>query len=229
MITGKAAPQMYYIPVYIQFMLFTPFLEKLAKSKYRCIGWTISPISVVVFKYIWLFSRIELNKYGVIIYSICCMPWMTFYYLGLLIGNHIEEKKFAPKILIIGYVISILFQMGEGYIWYQIGESNCGTQLKFSSFLTSTIACLIAHCYIKSRSEVSGKKKIEKWIASIGDCSFGIYLSHIMIMKVLRKAPFYFEIPYGMNSIIVLLVSFICVLIGQKICGGTVSRWIGLN
>ena len=35
----KAAPTLYYIFVYIQFVLLTPILGKLAKSKYNWIGW----------------------------------------------------------------------------------------------------------------------------------------------------------------------------------------------
>lgn len=65
---------------------------KLAKSKYKYIGFIIAPISVII-KYYWLFSGVEPNKYLSAIWSVCCLGWFTYYYIGLLLGNKIIKKN----------------------------------------------------------------------------------------------------------------------------------------
>ena len=67
-----------------------------------------------------------------------------------------------------------------------------------------------------------------KMLVQIGDYSFGIYISHIMIMILLGKIPIYTKIPFCLNSIIVLLITTLCVFIGNTICGKKISKWLGL-
>ena len=43
----------------------------------------------------------------------------------------------------------------------------------------------------------------------IGDSSFGIYLSHIMFIDALGYLPAYASLPYPLNSLAVLLLSFL--------------------
>ncbi len=45
-LTGRCCGIYYYIFVYIQFVLLTPLISKLIKSKYSCMGWLITPITV---------------------------------------------------------------------------------------------------------------------------------------------------------------------------------------
>ena len=226
LLTAKAAAPMYYIFVYIQFVLLTPLLGKFAKSRYQILGWFIAPISVIVFKYYWLLTGTELHPYIGILWSDSCLPWFTFYYLGLILGNHIFEKQYSLKVLTIIYLASIVLQMTEGYGWLMLGETNCGTQLKLTSFLTSSLFLLIAYTILQN-----GSFNIKnRFLRILGDYSFGIYLCHIMVMKVLSGlVPFYKSIPYPINSAIVVVLSLCCCYIGAKVCGEKVSKWLGLR
>ena len=50
-----------------------------------------------------------------------------------------------------------------------------------------------------------------------------------MIMALLSKfVPFWKSIPFGINSLIVLLITLLCVIIGKKICGEKLSKYLGL-
>lgn len=113
--------------------------------------------------------------------------------------------------------------MLESYWWLTMGEVNCGTQLKLTACITSVLACIIAYYFITS-DKVICKNNI---FISIGNYSFGIYLLHILIINVMNKIPIYSLLPYLANSAIVLLVSYICVVICNKICGNSISKWIG--
>ena len=63
LLCANATTTLYYIFVYIQFVLLTPLLGKLAKSPYRHLGWLIAPLSVILFKYIPVFGGIEQGKH----------------------------------------------------------------------------------------------------------------------------------------------------------------------
>lgn len=225
LLTAKAAFPLYYIFVYIQFVLLTPFIGKLAKSKYQAIGWFIAPISVFIFKYYPLFMGKEFNSFVSLFWSNVCLGWFTFYYLGLILGNKIIEKQYSLKILGILYFISIVLQMAEGYVWLLLGDTNCGTQLKLTSILTSSLFLLIVYTVLDKRKTINSCTPL----AVIGDYSFGIYLCHIMVMHVLARTPYYSSIPYPITSAIVVILSFFCCHIGYRIFGKRISRWIGFR
>jgi peptidoglycan/LPS O-acetylase OafA/YrhL len=130
------------------------------------------------------------------------------------------------KILLVLYLFSILIQMAEGYWWLSLGEVNCGTQIKLSSFLTSSLFLLIAFTMLKD-----GRYDIKnRFLRILGDYSFGIYLCHIMVMNLLRGfVPYFKSIPYPITSVIIILISLSCCYIGDRICGDKLSRWLGLR
>ena len=223
-LTARGAATMYYIFVYIQFVLLTPLLGKLLEKKYWYLGFVIAPVSLAI-NYYWLFNGNTPNKYISTIWKICCLGWFTFFYLGLYLKNKNNSKKYTLKALIPIYLLAIIVQMIEGYYWHKLGSLDCGTQLKMSSILTSSIFVLIAYQYIND-SNYNGNSK---FLLIIGNYSFGIYISHCMILAVLDKIiPFWELIPFGINSLIVLIITLLCTIIGKKICGEKLSRYVGL-
>lgn len=54
----------------------------------------------------------------------------------------------------------------------------------------------------------------------IGNFSFGIYFSHLAIMQILRTLPFYLQIYFPFNGLIVIIVSYIFVYLGRKTLKG---------
>ena len=225
-LTTKAAAPLYYIFVYIQFVLLTPLLGKLAKSKYRYIGWIIAPISIIIFKYSQFINGLEFSWIISLLWSVACLGWFTFYYLGLLLGNHIIELKYSLKKLTLLYVLSILIQMIEGYIWLKLGDINCGTQMKLSSLLSSSIFAMITYTLLERRKFDANRYKL---MCVIGNYSFGIYLCHILIIRILSRTPCYGNIPYPLISFIVLALSLSFCYIVDKVCGKQLSRWLGIR
>ena len=150
LLCANATTTLYYIFVYIQFVLLTPLLGKLAKSRFRHLGWIIAPLSVVLFKYIPAFGDIHLGKHVELLWSDACLGWFTFYYLGLILGNKLLSPKFNLINLVFIYCVSLLLQMGEGYLWFTVDPAGCGSQLKLSSILSSSIFMLFTY-YVLER------------------------------------------------------------------------------
>ena len=224
MISANATTTLYYIFVYIQFVLLTPFLCRLARSRYRSIGWLIAPISVIVFKYIPVLGDLQMGRHLQLLWSDACLGWFTFYYLGLILGNKLLSPKFNLINLVFLYCVSLLLQMGEGYLWFTVDPAGCGSQLKLTSILSSSIFMLILYNVLSSNH---GTKC--RLLSTIGDYSFGIYLVHMMILKTLEPMTLYSAIPYPVTSLIILIISFIFCYVCTAVIGKRVGRFLGLT
>lgn len=144
---------MYYIFVYCGFTLLIPLIDKLAKSKYKYLGFLITPAEIIIMRSFPIFFGYEINKYVSMIMSISCLAWFTYYYIGYLLGNKIIKIKFPTNLLVVSLVVSIILQITEAYMYYLKQYANCGTQLKLSAILTGTIAVILAYKYIYSSKQ----------------------------------------------------------------------------
>ena len=224
LLCANATTTLYYIFVYIQFVLLTPLLGKLAKSPHRHLGWLIAPLSVILFKYIPVFGDIQLGKHIELFWNDACLGWFTFYYLGLILGNKVIDRQFNIRNLAVLYCASLLLQMAEGYLWFTVDPAGCGSQLKLTSILSSSIFMLIIYSVLSSNH---GTKC--RLLSTIGDYSFGIYLVHMMILKALEPMALYSAIPYPVTSLIILIISFIFCYICTAVTGKRVGRCLGLT
>lgn len=215
LVFGNAAATMYYIFVYCEFTLLIPLIDKFAKSKYRYLGFAIAPIEIVVMRLIPMLMGIELSDYIVIFRNLSCLGWFTYFYLGYMLGNKIIKINCSEKKLMLIWTITILLQIGEGYLYFSLGEMNCGTQLKISSVISGTLFVIMAYKFIYSNRECNNVV-----LKKLGDISFGIYFSHLAVMSILGIIPFYNKIiPYPINAVVVIAVTSFCVFLGRKILG----------
>ena len=223
-LTTNAASHLYYIFIYIQFVLLTPMLGKLAKSKYSTLVWFVTPVFLIFYKYVPLSHGKDPSGYTEIICRVLCLGWVTIYYLGLLQGNRILVKKYSIPALVALYAVTIALQMGEGYVWLSMGSSNPGSILKFTGIATAVVFLLIVYAIL----ERGGFKRCNKFMVLIGNYSFGLYLCHVLVMRLLRLTSFYDSLPYVVNSALVLAISLVFCYACHKILGPKVSRWIGI-
>lgn len=225
LITSNATAHLYFIPVYIQFVLLTPLIIKLAKSRYRHIGWLIAPVSLLLFCYPQLYTGKPINAYVSMANDISCLNWFTFYYLGIVLGNGIISRDFSSKSIGGLLLVSIILQIAEGYILYRQGISNCGTQMKITSLITSTLACILAHNLLKAQ-KINMKNQL---LLTIGKYSFGIYLCHVLFLRLFKGLDFYQHIPYVINSAIILSLSVLLCFICDKLLSDRIVKWIGIK
>lgn len=215
LISGNSAAIMYYIFVYCEFTLVIPLIDKLAKSRFKYLGFLISPLEIICARLLPIIFEIQLNKYISSIVGLSCLGWFTYFYLGYTLGNYHTSINGRTRTIVGFWAISILIQMLEGYWYYSMGISDCGTQLKLSAVLSGSLFCILAFRYIEKDST----KKLS-FLVTLGNYSFGIFFSHIFIKKLLSAIPGYLDyVFYPLNSIILILISLGVVMLGHKIFG----------
>lgn len=206
---------LYFIFVYCELTLLLPLISKLAYSKYKYLGFAITPLEIVLVRLLPLIFDIQLNKYFILLMRISFVPWFIFYYLGYLIGNRIISLNIKSSNLIIILVITLAIQVAESYLYYCLGDSNPGTQLKLSTIISNIIIILLVNKFISSNSNVK-----LKWFVICGDYSFGIFFIHCLIISLLSKIPYYDSFMiFPLNAFIVLIISLLVVFAGNKLLG----------
>lgn len=229
LVFASARGHLYYIPVYIGLVLITPFLGRLIKSRFHHIAWTIAPIYIIFTFYTRFIPQIQIDPVVLNILDLCFFGWFSYYYLGILLGNNLCQRKWSPILLCVLLVISLLMQISEAYVIYnKFNFTNCGTQVKLSTLLTNMIFLLVVYVFL-STNKISIKSN---FLRKIGDYSFGIYLSHILIINVLSSYSifsFYKSLPFPINSMIILLVSFVFCCCCDRILSSRVCKYLGIK
>lgn len=227
LLTGQANFPYYYILVYIQFVILTPLIGKLIISRYKWLGFGITPLALIITRYIPVLMDIPVSfPFNETFFGV----WFLYYYLGMMLGNGYLKSNLTYKRIFCFYAGTLILSEIEGYIWYGLGNFDMATtQLRFTSMLTSTAVCTLAYYYIKDGKENVKENIATKMLVIIGNCSFGIYLSHIAVKIVLQKIPGYNNLAFPFTSIVLLIVSTGCVMIGNKILGDKIGRYVGLN
>ena len=225
LLTTKSCYTLYYIFVYVQFVLLSPLLFKLAKSPYRWIGWLVAPISIFTFKYTGYIWGIELNSKISILWSISFLGWFTFYYMGICLREKESSMLSNSKLIFALLFTSILLQWGEGYLLLKKGIENCGSAVKLTTLLTNSLFILLFWIVLKKDSIKINFPQL----VLVGNYSFGIYLLHPLVLKFIHRLDFYCNIPFVLNSALVLIISLIICYFVSKVFGQKFNQWIGIK
>lgn len=214
LLTGRSCAAFYYIFVYIQLVLLTPLICRLLKSKYSWGGWVITPVTIVLFRYVC-------NLMGISGLSNNCKylfaTWFVFYYLGLAMGNGMLEVRKSTKTIVIAYGVAVALSVLEGLLWYQRGNQDMATtQLRITSVVASLVVCVICGRYLKGKKPA--RSVVSKALIKVGDYSFGIYLSHILVRQILNK--FFGGYMFApVDTLLMLGICIACIAVGKKLIG----------
>ena len=215
LLLGNSAGTMYYVFVYCEFTLLIPLIDKLARSRYKYLGFIVSPLEIICVRLMPMVFGIQVNKYVGTIAGLSCLGWFTYFYLGYLLGNDLINVKLKTRTVTVLWAISLMPQMLEGYWYLSMGTANCGTQLKLSAILSGSLFCIMAFRYVASG--VSGRPAL---LVTLGNGSFGIYFSHLFINKLLSAIPGYEEhVFYPLSAVMLVAVSWAVVTAGHRLLG----------
>ncbi|MBR6619481.1 MAG: acyltransferase [Clostridia bacterium] len=215
LITGRAASTTYFIPLYCEFTLLIPLIDKLARSKFRYLGFLITPIEVLLMRTLPVILGYDLNSYIEIIIKLSCLGWFTYFYLGYLMGNNLITVKASTKKLTALLVASVPLQMLESYWRFSLGDTNSGTQMKLTAILTGSIFVILAYRFVNSEKEYNFRI-----LEFFGNHSFGIFFSHPAIKYFFNLIPLFFNYAlFPLNTVIILAADILLIIVFKKLLG----------
>ncbi len=223
-ITGQCCSIYYFIIVYIQLTILTPWISRLIQSKYWKLGFLITPISIVI-EYIYTLND---NTIEFPFNALFFVVWFIFFYLGMCIRNDRIIITINMKKCIFLFIIVYVVQLIETFLWHNGNYAMATSQMKLSVVLYSITISIIAYLWITKGIKIS-ENRISKIFIMIGNYSFGIYLTHIVLMAVLDKTVYKFiDITFPFNIVLIILIEVIGISFMIKFCGKKVCKYLGL-
>ncbi len=212
-LTANAVYTLYYIPVYLQLVLLTPLVEKLATSRFRWTGLLVTPLSFLVFTY----RAGGLSDRMTLFYYLSFLGWFSYYYFGFLCGDKNTISSNHVKLASYLLPIVVLLQIGEGWLWWKVGWGDCGTPMKLTALITNLLFMVMICPYLGQQ-----ESDTPPLLPALGTYAFGIYLIHPLFIRVFAGLPF------CLNTLAVLLCSFMATWILHYMLKDRISRWLGL-
>ena len=215
LMTGRATAPYYFVIVLVQLYILTPLLHYINRRR-------VGIVLVIVFNVLSLFA-LYLSR---VFHVICPLPrmlpfytWIIFFEIGLWIGmreDKLDNKKVSLKdlrlFILPALVICLLISVLEGVILLtKYGNLYFAlAPIKYSSFLFSV--CVIMG-FLSIREHL---RCYPKFLVTLGNYSFGIYLVHMIILKPVAGLLQRSDIVYSLQPLYQLLLVFItmsiCVL-----------------
>ncbi|MBQ1771597.1 MAG: acyltransferase [Clostridia bacterium] len=215
LLTGTGSGIMYYVFVYIEFTLLIPLIDRLARSKYRNIGFVIAPLEIILMRLLPMILGVRLPTLIRQIRHVSCLGWFTYFYLGYLLGNGLLKPKIPSGKLFSLWFLSLFLQVVETNLYYLMGNTNSGTQIKLTCLLSGSLFALLMY-----RMIFSGKAFEITPLKLLGDCSFGIFFAHPAVMMALDHIPGYTKyIVFPADAAVASFVSAFLVFAGGKLLG----------
>lgn len=227
LIYGTANFSLYFVVVYVLLTLWTPLIGKLAISRFQWIGWLITPLYMLPRTYIPIIFGIRIIPAAITPFF--RLQWFQFYYLGIVMGNHLIRYEKSKIHTIFVYVLTLIISLAEGIFWNHAGSySMATTQARLGCILSSSYACVLAWLYLEDRNKTLSSAW-EKMLAWIGDYSFGIYLLHVMVIGVLGRVPGYDSLPFPVNTLLILTITICGLMAMEKFFKSRADRILGIK
>ena len=215
LLTGSCSYHLYFIPVYIQVMLLTEPLFMLLSSRFKYLGLLLTPMALLLFKYILPQSGILYPK---ALKDINLFLWVTYYYIGLGFGN----RKFAclqMRSTVIFVFLAFVFSVSEGVFWFVHGDYNMATtQCRISS-------CVYAMSFLYLCANTLEQKILvffsnnHSYLILLGELSGGIYFMHVFWIRIINALGRFvhpFMAAFPVSTVLTVIVSVFSILLLKK-------------
>lgn len=227
LIVGAGSAQLYYLVVYLQLTLLTPWLFRLLdRPAARTALYAVTPLA--------LLARYALSVAGLSLpIQAFCGSWLLFYLLGLewraRIAPWLRARGVGARCALVAMAACLVLQELEGFTWLAIGNYDLATtQLKATSMLSSACACA---AFALSAGTVRRSLASCMPLVRLGDLSFGVYLSHMAVLAVFRALlgliGFSGFLPSLFLWIATLVTSAVFIVFCQHILPKRALTWIG--
>ena len=222
LLTGGAAAHMYFLLLYAQLTILTPLIYRALESC-RALVYSVTPVALVVY---------DIATAAGFVFPVLgrLFPfWMLFYVVGLDWKRWRGVVEGERRVWVLVLAGCVFLQIVAGYCWDSFGDYNMATtQIKLSSMVTSlAVIAVTMSASSRARSAVSLSS-----LVPLRDAWFRIYLSHMLVLAVVRKALTLIAIP-GLLSVVLawlltLGLSYAFCIVASKVLPTRASRILGL-
>ncbi len=203
-LTGSAYGHLYFIPLIFQFYLLLPLALRFSQTTGQTtfyVAWFLTGFLLILLKY-FLGLRFSGGVWAFLGKNFLVFWWLPFFAFGLLAGfrkgkgwlhDNTRSKFIIMTLLVILLTLMVsenLFYQGTYYELKQNGLRRIGNVESIATFLRPSAYCY-ALCFIVLTFSTLPQRLLGggagKFIINLGLNSYGIYLLHPLVQKILAK------------------------------------------
>lgn len=194
----------YFVVVLMQFVFLTLIMKRINNKSAHI--WIMIILSIIGLLYTYLLKILLPNHFlsNFPFSALLFFVWYPFYHFGFYL------KKFKPKLnckynSYLIFMTLLALAIFEGYLLtYFIDIEFGASQIKLSSFLLSFFTCILIY---KNRLSTN----CNKFIVYLGLNSFGIYLSHMLYVKLSNEYLSKFWLNTQMEPIGMIITALVSI------------------
>lgn len=172
----------YFIAVTIQNYILLPLIQKMPPPTRIIVASVLSFVSIFIITWVRAYKGINLP---LIVYAGNFPLWILFFVIGTVLSG--AKRNCSIIVLLLLLIISVAAQYFEALLIEKIGGAGFG--IKPSSFIYSVV--LIMLLFSKKLEDVCNFDNIIfRSITWFGEISFGIYLTHYLVIFFLNLLPY---------------------------------------
>lgn len=209
---------LWFIPMLIFLYAVTPLLKEICSTKKNEQYFVLLACIPVIFNFINYFITIKpLN----VLFEHAGFQLVSGYTVYFILGHYLNRYEIQKKHRILIYILAVASAVLTivGSSWHYIsnkpGESYFFKYLSPNVFIFSIAIFLI---FKHNFSKIHFGEKTKKLIVKLSSLTFGIYLSHIIFVKILKSSPLTIENIHPLISVPLLTLSIFIL--------GAITTWI---
>lgn len=201
-LTGGAFYHLYYVPLILTFYILYPIFKVVSKHS----------LLVSLMLFVTIITQLLDEIFGVEIlnHAVIFLNWAFYFVIGIWFANNLDKVfpwvKKKKKFIILGSLLISFLLIVEVYFYnlynFNLGDSTTSMRPSIIIYSFSVIFSLMS---INWR-----ELKIVKVIEYFSRKSYGIYLSHALILFIFERIIIRFGLP--LSSPLYLIISFLIVL-----------------
>ena len=211
----------YYIALIIQYYLLLPAIQRFSFfNPLRCclISAMISLVSIVVVTWFRAYRGVNLPM---LIYAGSFPVQLLFFVLGVALSR--IKRDYCLWWVIIAFLAGLFLQYLETSYLVNMGVAGYG--IKLSSFIYSTFVILLLFSK-RIENMFNSDHLLSRLIAKIGTLSLGMYLSHMLVYRVLKHL--WVIDGWLVRWLVVFAIDILLVLALNRVLPKKVSRLLGV-
>lgn len=197
---------LWFIPMLVFLYMITPLVQKICENvKYERYFLLLASLPIII-KIVQEYIGIGPFNY---LFKKAGMEFVSGYTIYYVLGHYLTKQDVARKYRITIYLMAIVSLTGTIILAKKDYASTPDKEPYIYEYLTPTVLIISVAVFLLFKyvfSKIKFKEKTSKVIVKLSSLTFGVYLSHIIFIKLLLLSPLTVEAVHPLISVPLLTV-----------------------
>lgn len=214
----KGEGHLWFIPMMIVLYAVTPLVKELCNSKKNEQYFMLLAFIPIAFNFINYFIYVKpLNK----LFESAGFQFVSGYTVYYILGHYLNKYEIQKKHRVLTYILAVISVVVTVIVsnWHY-NSGKAGEPFLFD-YLSPTVFIVSAAVFLLFKYNVSKirfKERSQRFIVKLSSLTFGVYLSHMVFVKLFNRTPLTAENIHPLISVPLLVISIFIL--------GAITTWI---